>query len=203
VNLRSALSYLELGAWLDSLKGADSVTSVATSVDVFKLALRHVSGERPVYLEFGVFEGRSMRWWSEHLTNPNARLIGFDSFTGLPEDWRPGLEKGSFATGGPPSFDDPRVSFVQGWFEESLAGLALPAHDQLIVNIDCDLYTSTDTVLRWLEPHAGPGTLLYFDEFSDRDHEMRAFFESLARSARAVEPLAIGAGGLHWLFRLK
>jgi hypothetical protein len=65
-----------------------------------------------LYLEFGVFEGRSMRGWSSHLTASGAHPIGFDSFEGLPEDWRPGLGTGHFATGQPPDIADPRVRFV-------------------------------------------------------------------------------------------
>jgi hypothetical protein len=90
---------------------------------------------------------------------------------------------------------------VQGWFDETLPTFAMPPNDQLIVTIDCDVYTSAHTVLRWLEPFLVPRTLVYFDEFPDRDHEMRAFFESLERAEQEVRPLAMGAGGLHWLLQ--
>ena len=200
-NLRSALSYLELGAWLSGLPGGSrSLVRVPRRVDLFALALTRVTGRRPLYLEFGVFEGNSMRWWAAELTNPAARFVGFDSFEGLPEDWRPSTPRGWFKTSGPPAIDDARVSFVTGWFAETLPGFDLPEHDQLIVNVDCDLYTSAATVLAWLEPHLQPGSLVYFDELPDRDHEMRALFESLGRSGREVRPLGIGRGGMHWLF---
>ncbi len=41
------------------------------------------------YLEFGVFRGETLRAWSRLNSNPGSRLFGFDSFEGLPEDWRP------------------------------------------------------------------------------------------------------------------
>jgi hypothetical protein len=201
--LRSALSYLELGAWLRRQPGANVPRLVANDLALFEFALQRIEVKRPLYLEFGVFEGRSLRWWVEHLTVPHAAFIGFDSFEGLPEDWRPGMATGAFRAGSPPRIDDKRVSFVVGWFDDTLPGLELPAHEQLIVNIDCDLYSSTDTVLRWLEPHLRPGTLLYFDEFPDRDHEMRAFLECQARSGYGFMPVAIGRGGLHWLFEVR
>lgn len=200
-NLRSVLSYLELGAWLKATTPESTMAAVASDVDVFREAMRHISGAQPLYLEFGVFEGRSLRWWCANLGNPNARLVGFDSFEGLPQSWRPGMSKGAFRTGGPPVIDDSRVSVVVGWFEDTLAEFEMPPHDQLIVNIDCDVYTSAATVLRWLEPRLLPGTLIYFDELPDRDHEMRALLESLERIPLRVVPLAIGAGGLHWLFQ--
>lgn len=198
-NLRSVLSYLELGNWLETLP-AGRPAPLATDTAVFEEALRRVTGRRPLYLEFGVFEGRSMRWWVSNLRNPDARFVGFDSFEGLPEGWRPGTPQGHFATAGPPSIDDPRVSFVAGWFDQTLPGFAIPEHDQLIVNVDSDLYASADIVLRCLEPHLRSGTLLYFDELPDRDHEMRALLESLERSGKSVSPIAIGKGGVHWLF---
>jgi hypothetical protein len=58
-----------------------------------------------------------MRWWSQHLSQPDATLVGFDRFEGLPEDWRQGRESGRFKTGKPPRIDDSRVSFQIGWFE--------------------------------------------------------------------------------------
>ncbi len=199
--LRSALSYLELGAWVKQVAQGRPITRVDTVFDLFAVALARAEGSRPLYLEFGVYKGRSMRWWSEHLTAPDAQLVGFDSFEGLPEDWRPGLPSGHFQTGRAPAIDDPRVRFVEGWFDDTVPGFVLPEHDQLIVNIDCDLYSSAATVLRALEPHLVPGTLIYFDELPDRDHEMRALFESLARSGRTVEPIGFARGGLNWLFR--
>lgn len=199
-NLRSVLSYLELGGWVETLPGGRWPAQLADDTALFAEALRHVTGERPLYLEFGVFEGRSMRWWVSQLRNPGATFVGFDSFEGLPQDWRPGTPQGHFRTAGPPQIDDPRVSFVAGWFDQTLPDFPVPDHDQLIVNIDSDLYASADVVLRCLEPQLRPGTLIYFDELADRDHEMRALLESLERSGSKVSPLAIGKGGIHWLF---
>jgi hypothetical protein len=48
--------------------------------------------------------------------------------------------------------------------------------------------------------HLRPGTLIYVDEFVDRDHEMRAFNELRARSLLQFKPVAIAHGGPHWLF---
>jgi hypothetical protein len=197
-NLRSALSYLEIGRWLDG----DRPRRVSDEFALFEVACQRVRGRHPLYLEFGVFEGRSMRWWAEHLTQPEARLVGFDSFEGLPVDWRPGLPAGHFATGGPPSIDDPRVTFEVGWFEKTLPQFAFPEHDQLIVNVDCDLYSSAAEVLTAIEPYLRRGSLIYFDEFPDRDHELRAFTELRERVALELRPIAFAHGGVHWLFEV-
>lgn len=76
------------------------------------------------YLEFGVHRGASMCRWLALNRHPDSRFVGFDSFKGLPERWELGgasLDAGHFSTGGQlPDVNDPRVSFVKGWFHETL-----------------------------------------------------------------------------------
>lgn len=200
--LSNAVAHLELGARLDP--SADHIRPQVVSDDlaVFEVARRLVTGARPLYLEFGVFEGRSMRWWSDNLRQPGARFVGFDSFEGLPEDWQAGFPAGFFKTGSPPRIPDERVSFVTGWFDETLPKFELPRHDQLIVNIDCDLYSSTRTVLEALRSHMRPGTIVYFDEFPSPDHELRAFREFLDAHPRSARPRAVSRNSFHWLFEM-
>jgi Methyltransferase domain len=171
---RTILSYLEPGSWLAKEHPENRPDVVDDEFALFEIARSRIVGQAPLYLEFGVFEGRSMRWWSSNLTQPGATLVGFDSFEGLPEDWRPGFAAGQFRTGKPPQIHDSRVSFQVGWFEETLPRFTMPDHDQIILNIDADLYSSPATLLRWAEPFLCPGTLIYFDELWDRDHEGRA-----------------------------
>jgi hypothetical protein len=195
--LRVVLGYLELGFRHGTPPAyADREALFASSISL-------ITGNRPLYVEFGVYRGRSLRWWSTHLRQPGARLVGFDSFEGLPADWRPDLPAGKFRVAGPPDIDDPRLSFEVGWFEDTLSDFTVPDHDQLIINVDCDLYSSTVTVLEWAEAHIRPGTLIYFDELPDHDHELRALNEHLSRSGRDIEALGIAGGGLHWLFRYR
>ncbi|MEW6281242.1 MAG: class I SAM-dependent methyltransferase, partial [Candidatus Eremiobacterota bacterium] len=60
-----------------------------------------------------------------------------------------------------------------------------------VVHIDADLYTSAHYVLTELGPHMTPGTVLIFDEFFDREHELRAFEQFLERTGARTE--CIGA----------
>ncbi len=141
------------------------------------------------YLEFGVYQGDSMRCWAGLLTHPESRLEGFDSFQGLPEDWG-AYPRGTFDTQGRvPELADPRVHFHPGWFQETVPafGRALQPVGPLVVHVDADLYSSTVTVLESLEPHLVPGTTLIFDEFFDRHAELKAFAELLDRTGRRAE----------------
>jgi hypothetical protein len=196
--LRKVLSYLEAGHWLTSEHASPEM--VHDDFAVFEVARRKIVGRAPLYLEFGVSGGRSMRWWSGNLLQSDAKLVGFDSFDGLPEDWSPWYRAGAFKVNGPPQIDDSRVSFQIGWFEETLPRFTVPDHDQIVLNVDCDLYSSTSTVLRWAEPYLRPGTLIYFDEFPDRDHERKAFNELRERSSLQFKPVAIARNGTNWLF---
>jgi hypothetical protein len=102
-----------------------------------------------------------------------------------------------------PPPDDERIVWHTGWFEDVLPTFDIPPHDQLVVNIDCDLYSSSSTVLRWLVPQLRPGDLLYFDELHDRANEGRAFQEHVLRAGMPVRCLAASRDLVHVLFRVE
>lgn len=198
--LTNALGGLEQGRWFDDV--GRRVPNLSDRFAVFDEAIQRIDGSQPLYLEFGVYRGRTIRYWASHLPSPEARFVGFDSFEGLPEDWQPNAQAGSFSVGTPPEIDDARVSFVVGWFDKTLPDYEPPAHDQLIVNVDCDLYSSTRCVLDWLTPHLRPGTLVYFDDLFNRDHQWRALQEWLASGGKVARPLAMARWGHHLLFEV-
>jgi len=147
------------------------------------------------YLEFGVWEGRSLKWWVQHLVSKEARFFAFDSFEGLPEDWgiAPG---GSFSTGGRiPDIDDPRVEFVVGYFQDTLSAFlrAYNPAKRRIINMDADLYSSTLFVLTMLVPFLKAGDVLIFDELGSilrAHHEFRAFRDFCSAFRVSAEPIA-------------
>ena len=176
--LHSAVNYLEVGRWMKS-RGFHTSTRLHKRRELFHQIAEKVSSKKVLYLEFGVARGASMRYWSNLLSNPGSALHGFDTFEGLPEEWRLG-DKGAYSAGGRlPEIADPRVKFFKGLFQETLPGYVLPDHENLIINIDCDLYSSASFVLNSLAEHIRPGTYIYFDEFSDPHNELRAFHELL------------------------
>ena len=131
--------------------------------------------------EFGVFEGESINDIAG-LVYPKA-IFGFDSFKGLEEDFSIDFAKGGFNQNGiAPSVED-NVFLVKGSFSESLPKW-LKEHDGVFsfINIDCDTYNSTSTVLNLLGPaRIVPGTMILFDEYFGfpgwEDHEFKAWQE--------------------------
>src|SRR5271168_1332938 len=140
-----------------------------------------VIGNQPVdYLEFGVFEGESIRHWSNINSATQSRFFGFDSFEGLPEKWKDGEGKGAFyLAGATPKIDDTRVEWVKGWFENTVPqfACAFTPQNRLILHLDADLYSSTMIALMHFTRFMQSGTLLLFDELYDRDHEFKALVD--------------------------
>lgn len=199
--LNSVVNYLWLGNWMHA-KGLDIPRRVASREQVFRVAAEEICDRIVLYLEFGVYRGDSMRIWSRLLQNPASRLHGFDSFEGLPESWDLDAPKGYFATDGAvPVIADSRVSFFKGRFHESLARYALPAHDQLVVNFDADLFSSTKIALDFLKPHISFGDYLYFDEFPSREHELKAFDEFLSETGYTFRTVVASRSCSHVLFQ--
>lgn len=132
-----------------------------------------------IYLEFGVSGGYSFNWWVNHNRHAFSRFTGFDTFEGLPEDWG-GFKKGAMTTHAQiPHFDDPRVSFKKGLFQETLPSFlkTLDKSKRKVIMMDADLYSSTLYVLTSLALYLKKGDIILFDQFNVPMHEFRAFLD--------------------------
>src|SRR5690348_1613003 len=98
------LNYLNLGRWFYDRRLSVPVRC-ADRPSLYEEIAKSL--QEPVsYVEFGVFKGETLRYWSKLLKHPNSTLHGFDSFEGLPEDWG-SLDKRLFDVEGQiPRFDD-------------------------------------------------------------------------------------------------
>jgi hypothetical protein len=151
-------------------------------LDVLTLALKQVESKAGLYLEFGVFSGHTINHIAGQVDKP---VYGFDSFEGLPERWRDGLGAGHFKVNGLPKVRE-NVTLVKGWFDQTLPRF-LESHpgDVSFLHVDCDLYSSTQTIFTCLASRIKPGTVIVFDEYFSypgwREGEFKAFQEFIAR----------------------
>ena len=162
--------------------------------DMIQLALQN---SRPMkgglILEFGVYHGKTIRMIASHF--PDRDVHGFDTFTGIPEDWHL-TPSGSYSThGAVPSAPD-NVSFHVGLFSQTLPSF-LEQHDGPVefMNVDCDLYSSTRDIFDAVYDRIVPGSIIVFDEYVmnpnwEKD-EYKAFQETVLKRGWGYEYIAI------------
>lgn len=148
--------------------------------DLLKAAAKRTEHLAGCICEFGVYKGYTLSLLADAAAS--RMVYGFDSFEGLPEDWRHGFATGAFRT--PiPELDRANVKLIAGCFEQSLPTF-LQGHDGDIslAHIDCDLYSSTRTVLQHVATRLQPGSLVVFDEYMNypgwTQHEHKALIEA-------------------------
>lgn len=150
--------------------------------DRFKLINYVLKQQRPqgLIVEFGVCSGRTINFIADRV---KQQVYGFDSFEGLPSKWD-GFEDYSeaFKRQGKPPKVRKNVTINIGWFEDTLPKF-LKEHTEkfAIIHIDCDIYSSTKTILTNCASRVREGTIFIFDEFFNyvnwQLHEFKAFQE--------------------------
>jgi hypothetical protein len=155
--------------------------------------MKHTQRTGGMWMEFGVWQGRSIQHFAE--MKPNESFYGFDCFSGLPEKWDDQNEKGKFDVGGKiPEMavtgDNAFVPWAKniklynGLFEHTLPEFLNTNSGTVdFLHLDADIYSSTRTVFNLLTPRITNGTMIMFDELCDyqdyRLHEIKAFAEFL------------------------
>lgn len=147
-----------------------------------------------LYCEFGVYKGETINFIASKIPHT---VHGFDSFEGLPEDWRAGFEAGAFAT--PLPEVRANVKLHKGWFDKSVPVWAKEHQGPLaFAHLDADLYSSTKTVLDILVDRVVAGTVLQFDEYFNypgwKEGEYKAFQEFVAERGVRFEYIGYVGG---------
>lgn len=180
----SALTQSRLDAWRYlKAAGAASIPIMGSMYDVFKYCIASAP-KSGLVMEFGVRFGNTIRQLAE-LCGSAQQVHGFDSFEGLPEAWH-NESKGSYSTQGKMPDVPSNVMLHAGWFDSTLPDFLnrTPGTVKLI-NIDCDIYSSTKTVLDSLSTRVVAGSVIVFDEYIGnerwREDEYKAFQEAVAR----------------------
>jgi O-methyltransferase len=159
------------------------------------------AGTGATYLEFGVFVGTTMSCMYHAAARAGVadlRLVGFDSFQGMPEGveaeddqrWTEGqlysdlsLTRSNLVRLG---VDLDRIELVPGWFEDTLTkdaakGMALTRTD--VVMVDCVLSSSTALALEFCAPLIRDRAIFYFDDWAAAKLSQRGLGERAAFEA--------------------
>jgi hypothetical protein len=137
-----------------------------------------------LWLEFGVCTGKSINYISSFT---KGTVYGFDSFEGLPEDWRNGFPKGAFDMSGNLPVVNSNVELIKGWFNETLDDfvefIVYSQNKVSFIHMDADLYSSTKYILDKLKAHLDKDCIIVFDEllnydgFDNDKGELKALYE--------------------------
>ena len=148
---------------------------------------------KPFY-EFGVWRASSFKY----LIKVFKKGYGFDTFTGLPEDW---VVRGRIEKEGTYSSDGivPKIKggeFIVGKFEDTLPVFFSESRPMAsVINFDADLYSSTICALNFSKPVIDTDTVLVFDEFiiseSWEQDEFKALNEFCSINHCSYEVVAI------------
>jgi len=126
---------------------------------LFDYVIERSEIDRPFY-EFGVWRGTSFKYLIKHF----KKGYGFDTFTGLPEDWHH-EKKGSYSSDGLiPDIEG--GEFIAGEFKDTLPSFFSEKRPLAsVINLDADLYSSTLQALNYSKSIIDEKTILIFDEF--------------------------------------
>lgn len=135
-------------------------------------------------LEFGVGSGNSFIWMLKQIeiNNFDTKLIGFDSWLGLPKEtsgiWYPDRHaEGNYAfnknivLNSIKNYELDKKNnyyFVDGFYENSLTKeVQSKISNVILINIDVDIYKSSMEVLNFIEPFLTKDVILYWDDWKD------------------------------------
>jgi hypothetical protein len=113
--------------------------------------------------------------------NQQTKFFAFDSFEGLPQDNDTDIplhwigsdtmkcDKNTFVKSLQEyGVDLSAVNIIEGFYENSLCDSLFDTFNlkqAAVIHIDCDLYSSTKTVLNFITPLIADGTVFVFDDF--------------------------------------
>ena len=144
--------------------------------DTLRFALSLIKGSG-LALEFGVATGTTLKIIADAVAGDRT-VVGFDSFTGLPEPWRTGFPVGEFAQAEIPVVEGAEV--IVGLFTDELPGFLARNEEQVaFLHVDCDLYSSSKTVL---------------DLVGDVSRPTRCWYSTSSSTSRAGGSTSFGRG---------
>ena len=185
IDFSSLINYLN---WVElSFPGAKFF---GTRKNLLRQVSKSQGSDIRLVVELGVARGALTKWGLKTFRNPNLSWVGFDTFTGLPTDWKRNgdvyLAQGAFSTGGKvPQILDNRLSFVVGDVTTTCKQIPKLLHDRIdgkvLFIFDLDLFEPSLSVWKVISPHLREGDLLYFDQAFDSEGERLLIDEHLMK----------------------
>ena len=116
------------------------------------------------YIEFGVYSGTSINFFSKKLEN--KKIYGFDSFEGLKEDWAgTSVPKGTFNLNKKIPKLENNVIPIVGWIQDTLPIFLKEKNPKInFVHMDVDTYESSKFILESIKSNLTKGSIILFDE---------------------------------------
>ena len=127
-------------------------------------ALKNDPNQEYLYLEFGIFKGESINFFSNKL---KTTIYGFDSFEGHSHDW-PGtstVEKNNHydQKGIIPKVNS-NVYLIKGFIDETLDDFLKEKNQKInFIHIDVDIYEPTLSILKLTKPYLKNGAIIIFN----------------------------------------
>ncbi|WP_264802398.1 class I SAM-dependent methyltransferase [Acetobacter fabarum] len=171
---------------------------------LLKYAFQHADKEGLI-LEFGVEKGASINYLAS-LTQQTVH--GFDSFEGLPTDWKGTMEtKGAFDMNKAPPKVRPNVQLHIGWFDDVIPVFLKQTDNSIAyMHVDCDTYESTKILLDLTKDRIKTGTVIVFDEYFNypgwKENEFKAFQEFVADTKIKYEYIGFSSEKGHVAVRI-
>jgi len=186
-------SYMRSFAWVFSLPNLPELHFDKWCF--FDAIVKKSITSKPFY-EFGVWRASSFKY----LIKVFKKGYGFDTFTGLPEDWH--NENGSVAQKAGTYTSDGNVpkikggEFIVGKFEDTLPVFFSESRPMAsVINFDADLYSSTICALNFSKSVMDKDTILIFDELiineSWEQDEFKALNEFCSINHFSYEVIAV------------
>jgi hypothetical protein len=151
-------------------------------VETVRYAAGLVSVEGTV-VKIGVHTGEGLLLLAERLHG--REIVGFDTFTGLENDWRPGYTAGMLGQDEAPKVRG--ASVVAGAYDVTVpAFLAEHPAPIALLHLDANEYSVTAKALDLLADRLVPGTIVILDEYFNypgwQQGEFRAWSEFVGRT---------------------
>jgi hypothetical protein len=163
--------------------------------DIFK----HIdisTSSNSLFMELGVFTGHTLSLINQN--TENTIVYGFDTFSGLPEDWAESsgnvlYNKNAFATSIPVNTD--KNTFIVGKVEDTLLDFLKEKNQKIkFIHLDLDLYSASRYALNTIFDYLEDEAIIVIDDVyglpSWEEHSIKSLSECFDELKYDMEPIA-------------